>query len=261
MDGFKQVSLALATAGLLASGAAQAALENRGGGLLYDTELHVTWLEDANYAATQFTATGGAQGDADGRMNWSAANAWAAGLDISRIAGESLKGWRLASNTPVGLDWNYPYAENGSTDFGYNITSKNSELSYMYYVNLGLKGYVSPASDYQPDWGIFVNGTCNGTDCSSYGQKDVGPVKNLQSYIYWSGTAYAPDPATHAWTFNTSYGYQGLDGNLDVEVYAWAVRPGDVAAVPEPEVYALLMAGLGLLGVMTRRRKQQQTSA
>lgn len=30
---------------------------------------------------------------------------------------------------------------------------------------------------------------------------------------------------------------------------------------PEPETYALMLAGLGLLGVMTRRRQQQQPSA
>jgi hypothetical protein len=28
-----------------------------------------------------------------------------------------------------------------------------------------------------------------------------------------------------------------------------------VSAVPEPEIYAMLLAGLGLMGVMSRRRK------
>ncbi|MDP2822166.1 MAG: hypothetical protein Q8O52_05725 [Sulfuritalea sp.] len=43
MDGLKQASLALATAGLLASGVAQAALNDRGGGLIYDDVLDITW--------------------------------------------------------------------------------------------------------------------------------------------------------------------------------------------------------------------------
>jgi hypothetical protein len=29
--------------------------------------------------------------------------------------------------------------------------------------------------------------------------------------------------------------------------------------IPEPETYAMLLAGLGLLGVVARRRKQQQS--
>lgn len=36
-----------------------------------------------------------------------------------------------------------------------------------------------------------------------------------------------------------------------------AVAPGSVTPVPEPEIYAMLMAGLGLLGVVARRRKQK----
>ena len=51
--------------------------------MIYDSVLNITWLSDANYAATQYVESGGVQGDADGRMNWSAANAWAAGLSYS----------------------------------------------------------------------------------------------------------------------------------------------------------------------------------
>ena len=67
MNGFKQVSMALAAVGVLSSGLAQAALHDRGGGLLYDDILGVTWLQDANYAKTSGY-------DADGRMNWANAN-------------------------------------------------------------------------------------------------------------------------------------------------------------------------------------------
>jgi hypothetical protein len=37
-------------------------------------------------------------------------------------------------------------------------------------------------------------------------------------------------------------------------MYAWAVRPGDVAAVPEPETYSMLLAGLGMMGWAVRRK-------
>jgi len=31
--------------------------------------------------------------------------------------------------------------------------------------------------------------------------------------------------------------------------------PGSIAAVPEPETYAMLLAGLGLVGAMARKRR------
>ena len=144
--------------------------------------------------------------------------------------------------------WNYAYSNNGTTDVGYNITSTFSELSYMYYVNLGLTGYYSASGANQSDFGVFGNGTYGG-------QKDVGLVRNLQSDVYWSGTAYAPSPADVAWDFSTLNGNQ--DGNFQSNgFFAWAVRPGDVtvAAVPVPGSVALLAGGLALLGVVTRRR-------
>ena len=230
--------LCLAAAGLLGSGSAKALLVDRGSGMLYDTVLNVTWLQDANHAKTSGY-------DADGRMNWTQANAWANNLNYGGYS----SGWRLARNTPVNgtqSSWNYSYSPNGSTDVGYNITSTFSELSYMYYVNLGLKGAVNPDGSSRSDFGVYGNGT-------SGGQKDVGLVKNLQSGVYWSGTAFAPSLAG-AWFFSANLGNQ-TGTNQSSGFFAWAVRDGDVAVVPVPGSVALLAGGLALLGVVTRRRK------
>ncbi|MFZ2973930.1 MAG: PEP-CTERM sorting domain-containing protein [Ferribacterium limneticum] len=244
----------IAAATLAASGAAQAALNDRGGGLLYDDVLNVTWLQDANYAKTSGY-------DADGLMNWSQANTWAANLSYyDSVRKVTYDDWHLAANAPVNGTWdhskpvttatgtwNYGYSATGTTDYGYNIKSSNSELAFMYYVNLGLKGYYSPTGAYQSGYG--VPGTTYGD------QADVGLVKNLVKYAYWSGTAYAAYPSNVAWYFDTSNGVQGSNGQSE-QLAAWAVRPGDVAAVPEPETYAMLLAGMGLLaGVVKRRRR------
>lgn len=156
---------------------------DRGGGMLYDTVLDVTWLQDGNYAKTSGH-------DADGRMNWTQANMWANTLNYGGYS----SGWRLARNSPVNgteSGWNYTDSNNGSSDVGYNIRSTVSELGYMYYVNLGLKPEFNPDGSLRSDFGAFGNGTQGG-------QTDLGLVKNLQNYLYWSGTAYAPPPADRA---------------------------------------------------------------
>jgi hypothetical protein len=232
----------LLTLALLASaavtGTAQASLFDRGGGLLYDDVLNVTWLQDANYAHT----SGYALADSNGRMDWNTATTWAADLVYGGYSD-----WRLASNTPVnGSSFNYNLTPDGSTDYSYNITNPNSELAYMYHVNLGLKDSISATGVYQPNIsGIFGNGNTGG-------QANVGLVTNLQSYLYWSGSEYAPDLA-RAWDLVTYDGSQTRSGK-NASLYAWAVRPGDVSAVPVPGAVWLFGSGLlGLLGFKKRK--------
>jgi hypothetical protein len=89
----------VAALGLLAlSGAAQAALVVRGGGMIYDTTLNITWLADMNYAVTSGYAAANAGGtgsnrvDTNGSMGWNAANTWANNLMYG-----GYDDWRLAS--------------------------------------------------------------------------------------------------------------------------------------------------------------------
>ena len=68
--------------------------------MIYDDDLDITWLQDANYAQTSGH-------DADGRMSWDNAVAWADGLSY-----EGYNDWRLPTLNPVNdtaFDYNFTY--------------------------------------------------------------------------------------------------------------------------------------------------------
>ena len=226
---------------LSASSVAQAALLDRGNGLLYDNVLKVTWLQDANYAKTSgYSATG--------EMDWNSANTWAANLNF-----DGLTGWRLATNTPInGSSFNTTVSYDGTTDYGYNITSPNSELSYMYYVNLGLKGVVDTSGIEHHTNGVFGNAEFGFFDNGTLiRQANVGLVKNLQDQGYWSGAETFPGSG-YGWAFDPHYGIQYYY-DKPIQNYAWAVHPGDVSAVPVPG--AVWLFGSGLIALLGFKRR------
>ena len=194
------------------AGSVSAALIDRGNGLIYDDDLDITWMADANYAATQYTNSNGLEGDLDGRMAWSVANTWAADLVFG-----GYDDWRLFNADPI-------------CGFGFNCT--RNELGHLFYDELG----------------VTVGSSINTSTATGLALFD-----NVQSSSYWSGTEYAD--TSYAWYFSTNFGYQDFSIK-PLELYAWAVRSGDVAAasVPEPGTMLLLAAGMiGIVGVKRRR--------
>lgn len=107
---------------------------------------------------------------------------------------------------------------------------RDNELGYMFYHNLG---------GVFPD-NLTGNQTADGVD-----------LTNIQTR-YWSGTEY---DSGAAWVLNYNLGSQ-VRYTKGSGLYGWAVRDGDVAAVPEPPMVWLLATGLmGLLGIKGRQRR------
>lgn len=76
-----------------------------------------------------------------------------------------------------------------------------------------------------------------------------------------SGSMKNADDWTTQWSFNGSYNYFAVvsgDRLVGGGVPGFSPREGEIdaiAAIPEPETYAMLLAGLGLVGFAARRRK------
>ena len=182
-------------------GLSSATLVDRGGGLLYDTDLNVTWLADANYARTSGYADTLNGAGSDGRMTWNQAEAWVAHLVYhDPVRNVDLTGWRL----PMTLQPDPACSvQAGGDSFGYRCTG--SELGHLFYKDLGGKTATSIGRAHNDSFRLF---------------------SHAPESLYWSGTAYAHD-ASQAWGFMLDSG-SSLAGGKGNRMYVLPVRPGDV---------------------------------
>ncbi len=212
-------------AGFLAVSAASvdAALLSRLGGLaVYDTDLDITWLADANAAAGTIFDDGAS--NIDGRLSIGNAKAWAASLTVG-----GFNDWRL----PFTLDPDSSCVGNATSLGAEGINCTGSELGHLFYDELGGTAFVDILNSTDPDLALF---------------------SNIQA-AYWSGTEIASDTSL-AWGMSYKVGLQAGTSKVNTS-FAWAVRDGDVGTtgtVSEPSMLALL--GIGMIGFTAYRRNR-----
>ena len=208
----------------LVCGSASAALIDRGGGLIYDNDRNITWLANANYGAGSAFDDGFS--NTDGFMTWQSAVNWAADLSyFDSVRDVAYTDWRLPATPPP------PDNTCKITQPAFGTGCTGSELGHMY--NTELVGTVTDPP-------------------TPTGAPPSGPFSNLQGDGYWSGTQF---DATNAYVVNFGFSGQQAADNKTLGYYAWAVRDGDVSAVPAPGAAWLLVTGLASLGGRWLRRK------
>jgi hypothetical protein len=125
-------------------------LVNLGGGMIYSTDLNLTWLQDANYAHTSGYST-------DGLMTWDQANTWA-----TNLAYNGLTGWRLPTYDP---------------DPSETQCASPSTISEMRYLNETELGNICDST--HDNFVPFINVPTTGPHYWS------GTTSTLGAYYYW----------------------------------------------------------------------------
>jgi hypothetical protein len=226
------ITVGLVVTGLFMSFSANAALfPVFAGQAVYDSDLDISWIGNANLAASNTfglstgvslgTHSGDSSGvngliDADGSMNWPGALLWIDAMNGANYLGAS--DWRLPTTTQPDSTC---ASQSGGQGSGLDCTG--SEMGHLFNVD----GISSSFPD---------------------------PFTNVQPFYYWSGTEDALDP-DGAWAFNFNDGDQNADFKA-VNYLAWAVHDGNPggAVVPVPAAVWLFGSALGLLGWMRRTR-------
>lgn len=170
---------------------------NPDGKTAYDPVAQVTWLTDANLAATQTFGVAGV--NPDGAMDHATAVQWIAAMNKAKYLGQA--NWELPETGPPDATCNMK----GITGFG----CTGSAMGELYYKQLGLK---------------------RGESVVAVPDVTVGPMHDIQPYLYWACEAESAASACQdngpaegfEWNFSFGNGFEGTNlvgNNLYVMVY------------------------------------------
>lgn len=186
-------------------------------------------------------------------------------LKKSLIAG-ALFGMAAAANAatfdllPGGSTGEMPIDGSSFTlKFNSLVDDANAKLSFV------LQGYrtVDGINDFADQFSLAVNGKDVGTGFFNFGGGGVTWSYHLGTPVVNGSTASFSDLGVSLLkgqnTFTFTYTPIGASngGGQGLADEAWGLKSASVmAAVPEPEVYAMMTLGLGLIGFVSRRNKK-----
>ena len=168
---------------------------------------------------------------------------------ITAISNASYNGFARTAvyDTGTGLDFYYQFSNDAS--------SKNGVERFTGYDFSSLGANIVSVFQTSAAFGIFTTGTetSDYADRTALGVIGFNFVPNGLSKINPGTTSFTQIIRTDARSYQSG-NFGLLDGIGDNAV-------GFAAAVPEPETYAMLLAGLGLMGTIARRRNDKKNAA
>jgi hypothetical protein len=187
---------------------AYGALIDRGNGLIYETDLNITWLQNANLAANQTFGVSGIL--STGQMTGDTADAWIAAMNAADYKG--FNDWRL----PIG---------NANQCLGVScipFSIFGSELANLYYTELG-----------NAAGGPLTN---------------TAPFNNVQSFWYWGDSGSGmPSPEGTVFHFGIGSQTNVVESADDFYAWAVRTGDVLSTSVPEPAAIAIFGCGFALL--------------
>jgi len=196
---------------------------NPGGQTIYDPQTNITWLANANLAAGNTFGLPPCQNPTtptlcvarDGAMTWDSANQFLANMNAAAYLGQK--------------NWQMPTVDPNCTD--YNCDGTKNPMGNLFYDQLGL---------------------IRGESIVATPNLAVGPLRNLQPYLYWSCEAATiqsacstDEPAPNfEFSFSFGSGFQGTD-LLANSLYVIPYFVGAPTPVTGPVINAVVNAESG----------------
>ena len=186
-----------------------ALIPSQDGATIYDTVNNVSWLANANLAASNTFGIPVCSGpgtqtcvNASGSMRYAAAAAWVAAMNAAHYLGHN--NWQLPT-TPLSDHTCGKTGPNG-TSFGFGCTA--AALASLY----------NGLSFSSPNTAVPIPATT------------AGPFSNLQPYLYWSSSNGASASQGNS-TFSFATGWQGAN-TLPNFLYLMPMIPGKLPGTP-----------------------------